>query len=88
MLVKATHAEVGLKPQLSPRGHATKTEELKSVLMATELQIHIHPQCQCCELSACGMSKWMSTHTAQMGLVSATSGFVGTFTQRLGQVRI
>ena len=49
-----------------------------------ELQIHIHPHCQCCELSACGMSKWMSTHTAQMGLVSATVGFVGTFTQRLG----
>lgn len=35
MPVGGPRAEVGLKPQLSPRGHATKTRELKSLLMAT-----------------------------------------------------
>ena len=35
-----THAEVGLKPQLSPRGHAAKKEELNSHLTAAELWIY------------------------------------------------
>ena len=34
-LVGGTHAEVGLKPQLSPRDFATKEEELKSLLAVT-----------------------------------------------------
>ena len=33
-LVGDPHAEVGLMSQLSPRGHATKEDELKSLLAA------------------------------------------------------
>ena len=42
MLMGGTQAEVGLKPQLKPRGHVMKEEELKSLLMAAETT-NIHP---------------------------------------------
>ena len=41
-LVDETHPEVGMKPQLSPRGHVTKEEELKSLLAAVQTaELHL-----------------------------------------------
>ena len=82
-----THAEVGLKPQVSPRGHATKEEELKSLLAAVGT-VDLQPHFWLCKLSACGVSKWMSAPTAEMGLALVAVGFVGTYMWGLDQAKI
>lgn len=76
-LVRGTHTEVGLKPQLSPWDNATKEEELKSLLMA-EGTTDSHPSCWLCKPSACTMSEWMSVPAAQIGLALPVMDFVGT----------
>ena len=72
--------EVGLKPNLSTRGCATKEEELKSLLMAagaTDL-----PPVLLCRLSTCGTSECMSASKAEMSLVLASVGFVSMYALR------
>ena len=44
VLLGGTHAEVGLKPQLSPWGHATNEDELDSLVMAART-IDLHHCC-------------------------------------------
>ena len=87
MPVGGTHTEVGLKPQLSPRGNATKEEELKSLLEAAGTT-DLHPRCRHCKLSNWGTSKWTRAPVAETGLVLAAVGFVGTYTRGLDQARI
>ena len=87
MSVGGPHAEVGLKPQLNLRGHATKEEELKSL---TAVQIaDLHPCYRLCKLSACRTSEQtMSAPTAKTGLALAAMDFVGMYMQGLGQARV
>ena len=86
--VGGPHAEVVLKPQLSPRGCATKEEKLKS-LLAAALTANWQPCDQLCKLSACRTSKWAaSAPAAKMGLALAAVGFVGTYTGGSGQARV
>ena len=56
-LVGSPHGEVGLKPQQSPRSHATKEEELKSLLAAAGT-VNLHPHSLFCKLSAYRTSEW------------------------------
>ena len=43
--VGGPHAEVGLKPQLSTRGHETKEKKMKSLLTAVQtMNLHTHDQ--------------------------------------------
>ena len=82
------HAEVGLKPQLSPRGHATKEEELKSLLTAVQT-MDLHPCDQHCKLSTCRTSEWtVHAPAAEMDLALAAVDFVGMYMWRLGQARV
>ena len=78
------HADVELKPKLSPRGCVTKEEELKS-LLETVQTTDLHPRCQLCKFSTCGtFEQTMSAPADETGLALAGGGFVGTYTQELG----
>ena len=83
--VGGPHAEVGLKPQLSPRGHAAKEEKLKSLLTAGQT-INWHHGDWLCKLSGYGTSKWTtSAPAAKTGLPLAAVDYAGTYTWGLGR---
>ena len=86
-LVRGTHTEVGLKPQLSPLDNATKEEELKSLLMA-EGTTDSYPSCWLCKPNACRISEWMSAPAAQIGLALPVVDSVGTCGWGLSRIRI
>ena len=88
MPVGGSHAAVGLKSQLSSRGHATKEEELKSLLTAVQT-MDLHPHDWLCKLSTCRTSEQtMSAPAVKTGLALAAVDFVATYTWRLGQARV
>ena len=65
------HAEVDLKPQLSPRGHETKEEELTSLFAAAQT-MELHPNDWIYKLSTFGTSEWsINAPAAKMGLVNS-----------------
>ena len=80
---------MGLKPQLSPRGRVTKEEELKSLLVAAQtVELHLCwwlPKFSIYETS----ERKISAPAAGpcLCLTLATLGFVGMYTQGLGQDR-
>ena len=81
------HVEVGMKPQQSPRGCATKEEKLKSLLTAVGTS-DLHHHCWLCKLSACRTSKLKSAPSAETGLALAPVHFVSTYTWGLDEARI
>ena len=83
-----THTEVGLKPQLSPRGCATKEEELKSLLTAAQTS-DLHHCEWLCKLITCRTSELtMSAPAAKVGQALAAVEFVGLYTRGLGPVSL
>lgn len=82
-----THAEVGLKPQLSPRGYVTREEELKSLLegvWTAELRL-----CRWLpKFITCKTPKGSKCCCSCGGSALAAVGPVGTYAQRLSQAKL
>ena len=86
--VGGPQAEVRLKPQLSPKGHANNEENLKPLLAAVQIA-NWHPTDQLCKLSAYRISEQTtSAPEGKTGLALVTVDFVGTFMWELGQARV
>ena len=82
-----THAEVGLKPHLSLKGHVTKEEELKSHLVAVQTT-KLHFLWQLLKFKACKTSERTRASVAGMGLALVAVDLGGIYTQGLGQARV
>ena len=77
-----------LYTQLSPRSHATKEEEIKSFLTATQ-RMDLQPINWLCTLSTCRMSEWtVNAPAAETGLALAAVDFTGTYTRMLDQAKV
>ena len=79
--------ELGLLPQLSPRGPVTKEEELKPLLLALRtMNLHLYHQPY--KFSTGETSTWTSAPTADIGLALVAVVFVGMDTWGLEKARV